>query len=114
MHKHWLYPGIRRCGGPGDSPRSESTSRARRATKEWYPPAWARLDERERDAMDVGLVCHQPMVAARSRSSSQRLIHVSPPQPPIEPSAWITRWQGTTGESGQRAIEPPAARAARG
>lgn len=59
-------------------------------------------------------VCHHPMVAARSRSRSQRFTHVSDPQPPIDPSAWMTRWQGTTGENGQRLMEPPAARAARG
>ncbi len=54
------------------------------------------------------------MPEAPSCASSQRLRSRPPPYPVSEPSAPITRWQGTTIEIGLRPFANPTAREALG
>ncbi len=58
-------------------------------------------------------VASQPAAAASSRSRA-RFTPVSPLHPDQPSEARTTRWHGTAGKSGHRAIAPPTARAARG
>ena len=94
-----------------ETSRGAVAARRRRSPSAAMPRRWraagpARRHSR-RNAMQFRQRC--------SRSSSSRLRGSSPVPHPLQPStARTTRWQGTAGKRGQRAIAPPTARAAPG